>query len=207
MSDVPTKRNRGALPPKPPSPRKRRRWLRATLLISFIGLWLTGLGTWFVLREPDDWGSHLVNLEFSKAGSALFGSKKARGEAELTYFGDGKAELGDFSIKIYDPVTGASLKSDFHLEGNTVFDDKEGFDEFMLSNRRLFREQITVAMRTCNVNDLADPNLKLIEKKLVSRVNRAMGRSVLKSVRITDHSLYESANNVFVPIEETRSTP
>ena len=85
-------------------------------------------------------------------------------------------------------------------------DKPEGFDKFMLSNRRLFREQITVAMRTCNVHDLADPDLKLIEKKLVSRVNRAMGRSVLKSVRITDHSLYESADNVFVPIEDTRST-
>jgi len=207
MSVPPTKRSRGNLPPQPPTPKKRRRWLRATLLISFIGLWLTVLGTWVALREPGKWQSFLADMEFSKAGSALFGSKKASGTSDLAYFGDGKAELGDFSIKIYDPITRTALRSDFHLEGNTVFDDQEKFDRFMQSNKLQFREQVTVAMRTCNVNDLANPDLKLLEKKLVSRVNRALGRNVLKSARITNHTLYESDNNVFIPVEGTESTP
>jgi hypothetical protein len=205
MPNPRTKRGRENPPPEPPLPKKRRRWLRATLAVSFIGIWLGGLGTWFATRESGEWGDFLVNMEFPKTGSALFSSQKASGNSDLTYFGDGKAELGDFSIKIYDSVTGTSLRSDFHLEGNTIFGDEEEFDQFMLSNRRKFREQITVAMRTCNMNELANPDLKLIEKKLASRVNRAMGRSLLKSVQITEHALYESANSVFIPIEETGS--
>ncbi len=207
MSNTPAKRSRGDLPPEPSSPKKRRRWLRTLLACSFIGLWLAALGTWFALRESGQWGDWLVDMEFSKTGSALFGMKKAHRASDLTYFGDGKADLGDFSIKIYDPLTRTSMKSDFHLEGNTVFDDQEGFSQFMESNHRLFREQVTVTMRSCNVNDLANPDLKLLEKKLVSRVNRAIGRSVLKSVRIMNHSLYESANNVFVPVEGAGSAP
>ena len=98
MSDTSAKRDRSNPSPEPSLAKKRRRWIRTTLLISFIGLWLAALGTWFSLREPGEWGNFLVNMEFSKAGSALFGSKKATGTSGLTYFGDGKAELGDFSI-------------------------------------------------------------------------------------------------------------
>ncbi|HYW80176.1 MAG TPA: hypothetical protein VE890_11395, partial [Thermoguttaceae bacterium] len=176
MSNTSSKRSGGNLPSQPAPPKKRRRWFRTALLVSFIGVWLTVLGTWFALRDPGEWTTLLANLEFSKAGTALFGSRKASGTSDLTYFGDGKAELGDFSIKIYDPITQNALRSDFHLEGNTVFNDQAEFDRFMKNNRRQFREQVTVAMRTCNVSDLANPDLKLLEKKLVSRVNRAMGR-------------------------------
>ena len=210
MSGKSTKRDRvspaaqGGSPDKPG--RKRTHRLRTVLLLGFVGLWLGILVTWIALSDPGAWGDWLVNLEFSEMGSKLTGGRdkhRVKDPSELTSFGDGKFELGDFSVRIFDPINRTTLRSDFHLEGNTIFDDEDGFQDFMQSNHRQFREQIMVAVRNCDVEELADPDLRLLEKKLAARVNRAMDRPILKSVRIGNLTLYESASNVFVPMDNS----
>lgn len=152
MSDTPTKHDRTNPPAqRPAAAKKRPRRLRTMLALGFIGLWVAVLVGWLALGNPGAWGNWLVNLEFSDKGSAPFGGKSKhpiKDPSELNFYGDGKAELGDFSVKIFDPLTRSSLRSDFHLEGNTVFDDPDDFREFMQSNHRLFREQIMVAVHS-----------------------------------------------------------
>ena len=190
-------------PIEPPTQRRRRAlgWplgFRATAVLFVVLLWAALLGTWIACNRSTGWQQWLANLKFPGAeskGSHSQTGRRADGPGELAYFGDGKAELGEFSVKIFDPVTGTALRTDFRLEGQTVYADEGAFEQFMKNNNRFFREQVMVTVRNCELRDLVDPDLKLLEKKLVSRVNRALGRRILKSTRIKDFDLLESTDN------------
>lgn len=156
------------------------------------------------VADPQNWGSWMLNFKFSgkrAPSSGNTGSARVADPAELQYFGEGRAELGDFSIRMFDPITRTVLRSDFQLEGETVFGNRRSFQEFMKSNHRFFREQVMVTIRSCDPEELADDDLTLVEKKLVSRVNRALGRHLLNSVKMHEYKLYESAESVFIPVE------
>lgn len=109
----------------------------------------------------------------------------------MSYLGDGRAALGKYSVKTFDPLSRTTLRTDFRLEGRTACEDEDAFAEFMKSNHRFFREQVTATVRNCDLGDMTDPNLQLLERKLVATVNRALGRRFLESVEIKDFQLFE----------------
>ncbi|MBN2474505.1 MAG: hypothetical protein JXB62_07845 [Pirellulales bacterium] len=183
-------------------PSWRSRWPlrgRTTLVLSIVMFWVLAMVVWIVATRPASWREWLANLEFSPAGS---GTQRADGETgrrakpptELAYFGEGRAELGDYSVRLFDPITGTMLRTDFRLEGRTACGSKQAFDEFMRNNNRLLREQVTVTVRSCQVSDLVEPDLTLLGKKIVSRVNRSLGQRFLKSADLKNFSLHESVD-------------
>ena len=107
------------------------------------------LGTCAYVGRTRTWGSWLSLLRFSGVNSSRPGHAsgiRIEEPVELSYSGGGKVELGDFSIRIFDPITRTTLKSDFQLEGTAVTRDEGAFQKFMRNNRRFFREQVTVAL-------------------------------------------------------------
>ena len=150
------------------------------------------LVTWLAVGRPKSWKDWLAGVDFSSSGASV-GMRDATGSGPA-YLGDGKAKLGAFSIRIFNPASRTTLQTDFRLEGRTDCPDEEAFGRFIKSNNRFFREQVTVTLRNCDAEDLADPRLRMLEKKLVSRVNRALDRHFLKSAQIKDFSLYESVD-------------
>lgn len=190
-------RRRGRLP------KLKRRWpFPVATVVVIMGLWVTLLGAWLAFGRPTSWRDWLANVSFRTTGTRHSGSKvgqRDQGGMKLAYLGDGKAELGQYSIKIFDPVSRATLRTDFRLEGRTACEDGNAFQQFMKRNHRFFREQVMVTVRNCGPDDLTEPSLQLLEKKVVSRVNRALGRRFLESAEIKDFFLYESVDNsVFV---------
>ncbi len=124
----------------------------------------------------------------------------------MKYEGDGRANLGDYSVKIYDPVTRTALRADFALEGETSCGDRPSFDNWLAGHRYLLREQVMIAVRNGNVEEFTDPKLGLLSRKIVARVNRILGRPFLKSVRFKGFVLYESVqNSEFTLWEEARN--
>jgi len=199
MSAQPTPINPPETPRRRPRPRlkRRRRW-RGIILVCVVGLWVAGLGTWVVLGRPNVWRDWLAKMKLSGSNNTGTVGRKACRKAKaakLAYFDDGRAELGQFSIRMFDPLTRTTLRTDFRLEGRTVCPDKQAFDHFMQSNHRLFREQVMVTLRNCQPEELADPDLRLLGRKLVARVNRALDRQFLKSVEFKDFALFESVEN------------
>jgi len=177
---------------------RRPRRLRTLLLFSGVGLWLVLLGMWIASGGTNTWREWLANLKFlekSSKGSGSQAAHRAEGPPKLGYFGDGKAELGEYSVRTFDPITRTTLRTDFRLEGQTSCTSKGTFEQFMKNNHRFFREQVMVTLRNCQLSDLTDPDLQLLERKLVSRVNRALGRRFLKSAEIKDFFLYESVED------------
>ncbi len=190
----------------------RRQWPHIWFKLAVAGILSVGLlslfGTWSGFAGQRSWDNWLANLQFSGSGTRR---PKAQSKSKLefsdkeplpAYLGDGKAELGDYSIRVFDPITRSVLRTDFRLEGSTSLGDEASFQQFMRCNRRFFREQVAVVFRSHNLDDLASPDLKLLGRKIVARVNRSLGERMLKSAEIKDFSLYESMDHSgFVPWE------
>jgi hypothetical protein len=153
---------------------------------------------------PKSWDDWLANLNSGgmtmKNPNAKFGYRPKM--AKLAYFGDGRAELGEFSVRMFDPLTRITMRADFKLEGKTQYGDERSFQEFMRHNNRFFREQVNVALRSCDPEELADADVDQLEGRLVARVNRALGHDFLESAEMKDFALFESVDkSSFVRLE------
>lgn len=114
---------------------------------------------------------------------------------KLKYLGEGRAELGAFSIKVFDPAARVGVWSEFKLEGQTCFPNDPSFQQFMRCNNRFIREQVMVTVRGCDAEDLDGHDLRILEKKIAARVNRTLGCEFLESVEIKNYAASESVNN------------
>jgi len=169
--------------------------LYVVFVVSFL---LIGLLYWGGHLGEGGWAASLFNLASGKTFGGRSKSKSPDGTSALknvAYRGDGQADLGEYSIKVFDPVTRVTLWSSFRVEGVTACDDQSSFEGFLNSDYRCFREQVMVAIRNSGLRHLSGPELRLLEKKLVARVNRSLGKHFLKSVDIKGLVLSESTGN------------
>lgn len=149
------------------------------------------------------WDNWLANFQIAGSGGRAANARIRQSSEKPrlgrpvplpAYLGEGRAELGDYNVRMFDPITQCSLRSEFRLEGQTTLGDEGAFQEFMGRKQRFFREQVAVVLRTYNPNELDSPNLDLLGRKIVARVNRSLGERVLNSVEVKDFALYESVD-------------
>ena len=175
-------------------------WFKGLSALAALAMLLSAFGPWGAHMNKRSWENWLENFQSFGSGArnphARFGRERRRElrdtEPLPAYLGEGKAELGEFSIRVFDPITQGELRTDFRLKGTTNLGDEASFAHFMRGNRRFLREQVAVVLRTHNLDELADPDLNLLGRKIVARVNRSLGKRVLKSAEIRDFALYES---------------
>ncbi len=185
----------------------RRQWSHIGFKLFSVGLasvvLLLVFRAWSETASHNVWNRWMANFQLSgftrSNPNAQFGYRRNKEKYRDTeplpaYLGDGRAELGDYSIRVFDPITRATLRTDFHLSGLTSLSDESTFRDFMVCNRRFFREQVAVVLRTHNFDDLAAPDLDLLGRKIVARVNRSLGERVLKSAKLKEFSLYEATD-------------
>ena len=182
------------------SPARRRvsKWRRrcqAGALIVVAALPLVLGVTWAVYAGRGSWRDWLTRLKpaSSRETSDATGfGHRATGEPGVAYHGDGRVELGDFSVKVFNPVTRVVLRTDFRLEGVTSCADQDAFEQFIQGNHRFFREQVMVSVRNSDLEELTDPKLHLLKRRIIARVNLALGEPFLISVDVKDFNLLES---------------
>ncbi|NUQ64963.1 MAG: hypothetical protein HUU20_21070 [Pirellulales bacterium] len=133
--------------------------------------------------------------------------RRAETLPDVKYDGGGRAHLGEYSVKVYDPVNRTTLRADFVLEGEIACADRAGFDSWMAGHGRALREQVMVAVRNSDTAELTDPKLTVLGGKLLARVNRSFNEPFLKSVKFKSFLLYESVRNSdYVLWEEANDT-
>ena len=177
---------------------RRLQWVVAGVSVVGLGglvvllMWLTGF------RRPE-WAGMLSGFGATeKTAKTTRGDglgKRDRAELGLTWQGAGKAAFGEFSVLSYDPVTRAHVLSEFRLTGETTCGSESAFHALLDGNRRFFREQVAVAVRNCDFEELTRDNLDLLGKKIVTQVNRALGRELLTKVSLGEFSVYESVDH------------
>jgi len=102
-----------------------------------------------------------------------------------------EVEIGDFALTSYQPSSEVTLRIDFHLFGTVAEDSESQFLSRLEHNKNRVREQIIVTMRDAELTDLTDPGLGLIKRRILTKVNRTLGKPLLRTVIISDFSFVE----------------
>jgi hypothetical protein len=102
-----------------------------------------------------------------------------------------EVNLGAYHIVSFNPKTGKGLSVDFELFGTVLAEEKGDFDHLYVAHEKRVSEQITIAVRGLQVEDLADPGLGLIKRIILEKTNRALGKPLVREAVISQFSFIE----------------
>ena len=102
-----------------------------------------------------------------------------------------EVELGDFSVTSYQPASEVTLRIDFHLFGTVMEESENDFMGRLERNTNRVREQVIVTVRNAELTDLTDPGLGLIKRRILTKVNRTLGKPLMRTIVIGDFSFIE----------------
>ncbi|MEJ5342294.1 MAG: flagellar basal body-associated FliL family protein [Thermogutta sp.] len=102
-----------------------------------------------------------------------------------------EVDLGEFSVTSYQPTTQTTLRIDFHLWGTVDQSLEKDFQAAWAKANNRVRDQILVIVRSAELSELTDAGLGLIKRKILEKVNHALGKPYLKSVVFSEFSFLE----------------
>lgn len=121
------------------------------------------------------------------AGHAAASSEHAEGSNQPTV----ELSLGPYHVIAFNPSTGASMSIDFELFGVVLAAEEPEFAErFGLHAKRL-NEQVTIAIRGMESADFTDPGLGLIKRVVLEKVNRALGKPLVREAVFSEFAFIE----------------
>jgi flagellar FliL protein len=102
-----------------------------------------------------------------------------------------EVDLEAYTVTAYQPLTNTTIRIDFHLYGTIPEEEAADFHHHFEAHKHRLREQVLLTARSSEVEDLTDAGLKLMKRRLLEKVNQALGKPVVKSVVISDFSFIE----------------
>jgi flagellar FliL protein len=102
-----------------------------------------------------------------------------------------EVDLEQYTVTAYQPLTNTTIRIDFHLYGVISPEESAGFHHLLEAHKHRLREQVLLTARSSEVEDLTDAGLSLMKRRLLEKVNQALGKPVVKSVVISDFSFIE----------------
>jgi hypothetical protein len=109
--------------------------------------------------------------------------------------GDGhhevEAELGKFNVVIHQPAANLTMRVNFHLIGTLPHESETEFNELLAKNEHRLRDQVIFEIRNSRVEDLTDPGLALLKRKILAKSNELLGKPILRTVLFSDFSFIE----------------
>ena len=102
-----------------------------------------------------------------------------------------EVDLGEYGITSYQPLTNTTMRIDFHLYGTVLENDDSEFSSRFTDNEQRLRDHVLVVLRSAEEAELVDPGLGLIKRKIMERINQALGRPLLQEIIFSDFSLVE----------------
>jgi flagellar FliL protein len=102
-----------------------------------------------------------------------------------------EVSLGDYHVVAFNPSTGASMNIDFELFGVVLAEEEAEFAERFLLHEKRLNEQVTIAIRGMQASDFTDPGLGLIKRIILEKVNRALGKTIVREAIFSEFSFIE----------------
>lgn len=100
-------------------------------------------------------------------------------------------DLDSHSITVTDAATGSTWRVDFKLYGLAAAADEQELATLLPRISKRLRERIDTVIRESDPNDLTEPGLGLIKRKISAKVNEALGKPLLRGVAINDFFFFE----------------
>jgi len=99
--------------------------------------------------------------------------------------------LGDYTITVSQANSNLSLRVDFQLYGTVLEKEKAQLDSAWKRSEHRFRDQILIEIRNSDVEDLSDPALGLIKRRILEKSNALLGKPLLQSIVFSQFSYVE----------------
>ena len=102
-----------------------------------------------------------------------------------------EVELGKFNVVIHQPAANLTMRVNFHLIGTLPEEAHTEFEELLHHNEHRLRDQVIFEIRNSRVEDLTDPGLALLKRKILAKSNELLGKPILHTVLFSDFSYIE----------------
>jgi hypothetical protein len=116
-----------------------------------------------------------------------------QGGQEATRSGEPQIEvdLGKYNVVVHQPAANVTLRVNFHLIGTVSPQQQSEFTRLFEKHQHRLRDQAIFEVRNCQVEDLTDPGLALLKRRILAKSNDLLGKPILQSVVFSDFSFIE----------------
>jgi flagellar basal body-associated protein FliL len=113
--------------------------------------------------------------------------------ASTTHSGHGEAEvdLGKFNVVVHEPASQITLRVNFHLIGTVPEEEHTEFEHLLEKHQHRLRDHTIFEIRNSKIEDLTDPGLALLKRRILAKSNDLLGKPLLRSVVFSDFSFVE----------------
>jgi hypothetical protein len=133
--------------------------------------------------------------DLEKWSSEKATKEAAAGHAAQEHKQDGKpqaeVDLGRYNVVVHHPASNVTLRVNFHLIGTVPAEEHHEFEELLAKNQHRLRDQAIFEIRNCQIDDLTDPGLTLLKRRILAKSNDLLGKPLLHSVVFSDFSFVE----------------
>ena len=133
--------------------------------------------------ELQSWAAEKAAKD-TAAGQAGQGPARS-GEPEV------EVDLGKYNVVVHQPAANVTLRVNFHLIGTVGPDEQSEFESLFAKHQHRLRDQAIFEIRNCQVEDLTDPGLGLLKRRILAKSNDLLGKPILRSVVFSDFSFIE----------------
>jgi flagellar basal body-associated protein FliL len=133
--------------------------------------------------ELEKWSAEKVAKEAASGHNAQEHKREGKPEAEV--------DLGKYNVIVHHPASNVTLRVNFHLIGTVLGDEQKEFEELLTQNQHRLRDQAIFEIRNCQIDDLTDPGLALLKRRILAKSNDLLGKPLLRSVVFSDFSFVE----------------
>jgi flagellar FliL protein len=102
-----------------------------------------------------------------------------------------EVDLGKYNVIVHQPAANVTLRINFHLIGTVGEKDHEPFEHLLEKNNHRLRDHVIYEIRNSTVEDLTDPGLALLKRKILAKSNDLLGKPILHTVVFSDFSFIE----------------
>ena len=102
-----------------------------------------------------------------------------------------EVDLEEYKITSFQPASSITLRIEFHLFGMVPHDKAEGFKTAYESKKNRVRDNVMAIIRSAEMNDITDPGLGLIKRKILETTNKALGKPMLEGVMFAEFTFLE----------------
>jgi hypothetical protein len=102
-----------------------------------------------------------------------------------------EVDLGKYNVVVHHPASNVTLRVNFHLIGTVEEKEHKEFEELLAKNNHRLRDQAIFEIRNCQIDDLTDPGLALLKRRILAKSNDLLGKPLIHSVVFSDFSFVE----------------
>jgi hypothetical protein len=100
-------------------------------------------------------------------------------------------DLGKYNIVVHQPMSQVTIRVNFHLIGTVGGEQATEFEAMLAKNQHRLRDHVIFEVRNCQPDDLLDPGLALLKRRILTKSNDLMGKPLLHSIVFSDFAFLD----------------